>query len=169
MAFIRCPYCQKMLPGAPWGDPTANWGSPYRKCPQCGKECVDITRVEPALTELKLPNVSIRHLINIHFYPYGLIALLCLLGSIRFEPRGLLIVCGITLLGIYAYRVWDARRKAPQLHEKMKKLYAESRIRLQDVVYIRALDALGYKLPQDLLDLAAQAAEEEECTEKDPE
>lgn len=160
--FLRCPYCRKVLPRGAWGDPTGRWGSPFVTCPQCGKDCVDATKIEPALKELTLPDLSVKHLIGVHFFPYGALAILALLASFRTKEGWVFWLFAAAFMGVYVYRVLRDSRDEAAVHARMKKLYAESEERLKDPQYVRGLISLNYDVPQKLREYAAQFPEKEE-------
>jgi len=166
MAFLRCPYCRKVLPNGAWGDPVGNWGSPFVTCPHCGKDCVDSSKHEPALKELKLPDLSVPHLLKVHFFPYGVLILLCMFAIWRSNGYSLLFL-GFALLFLIAYamRVYKDTKSKDSVYERMRSLYSESEKRLEDPAYIRALVSLKYDVPQKYLDYAAQFPQAEDSSE----
>ncbi len=168
MAFLRCPYCRKVLPSGTWGDPAGRWGSPFVKCPQCGKDCVDATKTEPALKKLEMPDLSVGHLVKVHFFPFGLLALFCLFAAWR-SPENTVLFLSFAggFIGVYAYRVWQDARSRERVHERMRRLYAESEERLKDPKYIRALVSLDYDVPMSLREYADSFPEDEGSEDTD--
>lgn len=138
-----CPQCGELLYYRLRARDT-HYGAPLRPCPHCGAIYFDPSYREPALE--KHPRLP---LLPGTVWGGLLLGLAFLLGA-AFLPQKLeLAVMGVLFFGASLWYAVDWRRTAPQRQADFEREQADSRRRLQDAAYRRALREHGVKLPEE--------------------